>query len=251
MNDQELAQFLAIETGKVLVEVRNEKRHKLSPRELGDAGDRAGHELLVHLLSNHRPLDHLLSEEGEDNKGRLSANRVWIVDPLDGTSHYSKGEADFAVHIALYEKGSDAPFEISAAAISIPAYELIHGLTAEKNVTNNDEIRILVSATRPPEEISKIQQKLEQTFGKTKLIAMGSVGAKLSSILRGNADLYINTGGFYEWDIAAPASVAKANGLSVVDINGKNLTFNNPDTFVPNVVMGKPEFVEVVLESLA
>ena len=255
MNDHELAQHLAVETGKVLIGVQQEKANNLSPDELGDAGDLAGHEYVVHELAKYRPLDHILSEEGEDNVGRLAANRVWIIDPLDGTSHYSKSDGQFAVHVALWERDSAAPFQLTAAAISVPAKGISIGTAITKLISESTEpIRILVSATRPPDEIEKVCAGLKTTFahlGEPKLIPMGSVGAKLASIINGEADLYINTGGFYEWDIAAPAAVAKAHGLTVCDIYGNPLEFNKPDTFVPNAIMGKSQFVEVAIESLA
>jgi 3'(2'), 5'-bisphosphate nucleotidase len=251
MNDQELAEHLALETGKLLQATYNDNHASLTQLELGALGDQTGHEFLIHELSKHRPLDHVLSEEGEDNSGRLAANRVWIIDPLDGTSHYSKGEPDYAVHIALWEKGSSAQIQLVAASVSVPETNSVHGLTNELVSSDNDSVRVLVSATRPPVEIDQICEELKAQFGQVELIAMGSVGAKLSQIIKGNADLYINTGGFFEWDIAAPAAVAKANNLMACHTNGAELTFNNPEVYVPNVVMGKPQFVQAVIKSLA
>ncbi len=255
MNDQQVAEYLALTVGKTLVEVQLANASNLSEIDLGDAGDLAGHELAIHELSKLRPLDHILSEEGEDNQGRLAANRVWIIDPLDGTSHYSRNETKFAVHVALWDKDSTSPFKLAAAAISVPRDGLVIGMNQGKvDFAKQGPIRILVSATRPPEEIDSISAELTKQFperGTPVLMPMGSVGAKLASIINGEADLYVNTGGFYEWDIAAPAAVAKAHGLAVCDINGNELTFNNPDTFVPNAVFGKPEFVQAVVESLA
>ena len=251
MNDQELAQYLAIETGKLLQKTFQENHASLTPTQLGALGDKTGHEFLLHELAKHRPLDHVLSEEGEDNVGRLAANRVWIIDPLDGTSHYSKGEPDYAVHIALWEKGSAAKFELIAASVGVPETNSVHGLMNELVRSDSDFVRVLVSATRPPVEIDQICDELKAQFGQVQLIAMGSVGAKLSQIIKGNADLYINTGGFFEWDIAAPAAVANANGLIACHVDGAELTFNNPEVYVPNVVMGRPEFVQAVIKSLA
>lgn len=255
MNDQQVANHLAAEIGKVLVEVLCDNEGKLNPTELGDAGDLAGHEFAIHELSKLRPLDHILSEEGEDNVGRLNANRVWIIDPLDGTSHYSKAEGEYAVHVALWQRDSASPFSLSAAAISVPSKKLVIGLDQPGEIPNNSgPIRILVSATRPPDEIEVICSSLKEQFpdrANPVLISMGSVGAKLASIINGQADLYVNTGGFYEWDIAAPAAVAKSHGLEVCDITGQSLNFNKPDTYVPNAIIGRREFVQAVIKSLA
>jgi 3'(2'), 5'-bisphosphate nucleotidase len=252
MNDQELAEYLAKETGRVITQVAADRFEELSTVELGAAGDLAGHEYLVHTLAKHRPLDHLLSEEGEDNLGRLLANRVWIVDPLDGTSHYSNLEADYAVHIALWERDSDAKFKITASGISVPALDLIVGMNPAGPIADwVGPIRILVSATRPPIEIDVICEKLKIKFperGEPKLIPMGSVGAKLTQILAGNADLYINTGGFYEWDIAAPAAIAAAHGLTACDIEGADLVFNQENVYVPTAIIGQPHLVSAITE---
>ena len=255
MNDQEVAEYLAKQIGQVLVDVQSANIENLTEEQLGAAGDLAGHECAIHELSKLRPLDHILSEEGEDNVGRLAANRVWIIDPLDGTSHYSRGEAEFAVHVALWQRGSSKPFQLEAAAISVPRKDLVIGINEQTSESRNAEsIRILVSATRPPDEIDRVKKGLIEVFpekGQPVLIPMGSVGAKLASIIQGSADLYLNTGGFYEWDIAAPAAVARAHGLTVCDATGVDLTFNNPDTFVPTAIIGKPEFVQVAIKSLA
>lgn len=265
MNDQELAEYLAFETGQVIANLAAEKFNELNPLELGDAGDLAGHEFLMHQFAKHRPLDHVLSEEGEDNVGRLNADRVWIVDPLDGTSHYSKLEPDYAVHIALWERSANTPFKLTASSVSVPAKELVIGLNPKPNLSaqqvrtdlvndSNQPVRILVSATRPPAELDDYCQLLINKFpqrGEPKLIAMGSVGAKLAEIISGNADLYINTGGFYDWDIAAPAAIAVAHGLKVCDITGAELKFNQADVFVPNAIIGRPEFVAAITKSLA
>ena len=80
-------------------------RQGLVGRELKDAGDAAAHELLMDLLAEHRPGDAVLSEEGKDDKARLDADRVWIVDPLDGTREFSEPPRDdWAVHVALWER---------------------------------------------------------------------------------------------------------------------------------------------------
>lgn len=254
-SDQELAEYLAVETGKVLLAVAAEKRSTSSAKELGAAGDLAGHEYLVHKLSGLRPLDHVLSEEGEDNAGRLSADRVWIVDPLDGTSHYSNGEPDFAVHVALWERASNAPFKLSAAAIGVPELNQVFGMNPKPaDKPTYGPIRILVSTSRPPDTLPQICETLMDNFperGEPFIIPMGSVGAKLAFILNGGADLYINTGGFYDWDVAAPAAVAKAHGLVACDMSGKELTFNRESVFIQNAVIGRAEFVAALTKSLA
>ena len=77
-DDHVLATWLAETAGRRLLEVRGEG---LEGKELKDAGDAAAHELLMALVAEHRPTDAVLSEEGKDDKARLTADRVWIIDP--------------------------------------------------------------------------------------------------------------------------------------------------------------------------
>ena len=114
LDDHALAAWLATTAGERLLAVRESGP---TGRELKDAGDRAAHELLMELLAEHRPGDSVLSEEGKDDKRRLNASRVWIVDPLDGTREFSEPPRDdWAVHVALWQDG-----ELTAGAVAQPA----------------------------------------------------------------------------------------------------------------------------------
>ena len=90
LDDHAIAAWTATEAGNLLLQVREQG---LEGRDLKDAGDLAAHELLMRLLAEHRPGDAVLSEEGKDDKARLQADRVWIVDPLDGTREFSEPPA--------------------------------------------------------------------------------------------------------------------------------------------------------------
>lgn len=248
MNDQELARHLAQRAGDLLMGIRSGSEHE-SSTELANLADNASHDLLTLLLREHRPLDAVLSEEGADSAERLSADRVWIIDPLDGTYHYSHDEADFAIQVALWEKSHG----IIAASVYVPPQA--HMMSMDDDVTPlalPTHIRIIVSRTRPPENIDDLTNQLMQHTGlDVSVVKCGSVGAKLERMVAGYADIYINTDGFYEWDIAAPLGVAQHYGYTVCDINGNHLEFNKPDNRVENAVICHPEFVPAVIKSLA
>src|SRR5690242_11321361 len=113
-DDDRLAAELAEQAGKLLLDLRAEGGE---PVHLRKAGDRLSHEFLAAELAARRPGDAVLSEEGRDDPARLSADRVWIVDPLDGTREFGEaGRTDWAVHVALWERG-----QLTAGAVALPA----------------------------------------------------------------------------------------------------------------------------------
>lgn len=266
MNDHELAQRLARETGELLLGLRDhafsltkvddETRANFAAEILGSEGDLVGNQYLMDQLSKHRPDDVVLSEEGDHDVARIGAKRVWIIDPLDGTSQYETGGEDFAVHIALWEAGCSAPSGISVASVAVPARNQVISMTDEvgNSTIASRPIRILVSRSRPPREISVLVAALEKNFpdrGTVEVIPMGSAGAKVAHIICGDADIYVNTGGFFEWDLAAPLGVAIHYGLSVTDCQGKPFELNQPNLKVPDVLISRPEFVEILVSTLA
>lgn len=265
MNDHELARKLARETGALLVGLRNhaaslqggeDETHSILAQEvLGSEGDRVAHDYLMEQFALYRPSDVVLSEEGDLEVARLNAQRVWIIDPLDGTTQYSSGSDDFAVHIALWEAGSQAPSQICVASVAVPARNELWSMdeTLQHNQLNDNPIRILVSRSRPPREINSVIQKLEESFpdrGGVEVIPMGSVGAKVGAILAGKADVYFNSGGFYEWDLAAPLGVAIHNGLSVTDCSGNQVELNKVNLKVKDVLICRSEFTTTIVSAL-
>lgn len=265
MNDHELARKLARETGTLLLGLRNhaaslsageDKTHSaLAEEVLGSEGDQVAHDYLMQQFSTHRPNDVVLSEEGDLEVARLNAERVWIIDPLDGTAQYSSGGEDFAVHIALWEAGSQNEGQISVASVAVPARNELWSMDekAQTYKSTGAPIRILVSRSRPPREIPAVIKKLEETFperGRVEVIPMGSVGAKVGAILADNADVYFNSGGFYEWDLAAPLGVAVHNGLSVTDCSGKPIELNKVDLKVKDILICRPELTATIFDVL-
>jgi len=266
MNDHELARHLAVTAGdllsglrehaKTLDEGNDESLLALAREVLGKAGDGAGHDYLTSELAKLRPADVVLSEEGDGSDvARLDAQRVWIVDPLDGTSEYSSHRNDYAVHVALWDKASTMPSKLIAASVAVPELGAVWSMDDElvSAPATDRPIRILVSRSRPPREIDLICENLNQAFPDrgTEVVPMGSAGAKVGNILAGESDMYINTGGFYEWDLAAPLGVAIHHGLRVFDIHGEEFSFNNPNLKLTGAIVTRPEFESIILKSIA
>jgi 3'(2'), 5'-bisphosphate nucleotidase len=238
VTDHHVAAGLATEAGKLLLEVRAELANA-SEAERKAAGDKRSHDFLMEALATERPADVVLSEEGADDPARLGAERVWIVDPLDGTREFSElGRVDWAVHVALWQSGG-----LVAGAVALPA----HGITLATPVVASlpasaDKPRIVVSRTRPPAIAMAVRDALDGT-----LVELGSAGAKVASVIQGLSDIYVHAGGQYEWDSAAPVAVARAAGLHTSRTDGSPLVYNQPDPLLPDLVVCRPEFADAVL----
>ena len=237
-SDDEVAGRLATEAGQLLLAVREELADA-SGADRKAAGDKRSHDYLMEALARERPDDAVLSEEGIDNPVRLSAQRVWIVDPLDGTREFSElGREDWAVHVALWQSGA-----LVAGAVALPA----QGVTLvtpdpASPPAYSGEPRIVVSRTRPPAVALQVRDQLNGT-----LVEMGSAGAKVAAVIQGLADVYVHAGGQYEWDSAAPVAVARAAGLHTSRIDGSPLEYNRADPLLPDLVVCRPEYADAVL----
>nr|WP_218849573.1 3'(2'),5'-bisphosphate nucleotidase CysQ [Nocardioides perillae] len=245
-----MAGWLAAAAGDRLLQVREQG---LEGRELKDAGDRAAHELLVALLAAHRPDDAVLSEEAADDKARLEADRVWIVDPLDGTREFSEPPRDdWAVHVALWTRGAGdgttGPGDLTAGAVAQPALgeTFTTGAPAVVPPRTSERPRIAVSRSRPPAFVQALATELD-----AELVPMGSAGVKVVSVVRDVADAYVHAGGQYAWDNAAPVAVARAAGLFCSRVDGGPLVYNADDVSLPDLVVCRPELSEAILAFVA
>jgi 3'(2'), 5'-bisphosphate nucleotidase len=238
LNDHQLAARLATQAGELLLTVRDELA-EATQSERKAAGDKRSHDFLMAALAEARPADAVLSEEGADDPVRLRSERVWIVDPLDGTREFSElGRPDWAVHVALWESG-----ELVAGAVALPA----QGVTlATPEIApppaHQGPPRIVVSRTRPPAIALQVRDQLGGT-----LVEMGSAGAKVAAVIQGLADVYVHAGGQYEWDSAAPVAAARAAGLHTSRLDGSALQYNRPDPLLPDLVVCRPEYADAVL----
>lgn len=238
-SDHALAARLATAAGELLRTIRDEVGFA-SPRTLKDAGDRRSHEFLAAALRRDRPADALLSEEGDDSSARLSADRIWIVDPLDGTREFGEaGRADWAVHVALVVDG-----QLVVGAVSLPAQHVTYATGARLPAHHelSGQPRIVASRSRPPAVVAEVAGKLD-----ARTLELGSAGAKAMAVVRGDADVYVHAGGQYEWDSAAPVAVALAAGLHASRLDGAPLVYNQPDPYLPDLVICRAELADAVL----
>ena len=237
ISDDELAAAIAEEAGQLLLEIRH-----LGGKE----GDRRSNELILARLTDARPDDAVLSEESADSPARLSAARVWIVDPLDGTREFGmEGRSDWAVHVALWEEGRG----LTAGSVAQPALGDVYatGVAAPPPAPPGpDGPVILVSDSRPPEFAQTVAAAVG---GVTR--PMGSAGAKAMAVLRGEADAYLHAGGQWEWDSAAPVAVLQAAGFHTSRIDGSDLLYNQAHPYLPDLILCRPELAAPLLAALA
>jgi 3'(2'), 5'-bisphosphate nucleotidase len=282
-DDHALAHDLAERAGRLLLDLRAQGG---DPAALKDAGDRSSHEFLMAELAKARPEDAVLSEEGLDNKARLTADRVWIVDPLDGTREFGEPpRTDWAVHVALWVGGAasgnagaageptsasepGAAGELTAGAVALPA----QGLTlstrdaAERADRRGDSsrpsagvpagtspsgsgaqrpLRMVVSRTRASQLVKDVAAILQAD-----LVPCGSAGAKAATVITGENDLYLHSGGFYEWDTAAPVAVARAAGLHVSRVDGSDVAYNQDNPYLPDILVCRPAIAGLLLNAI-
>jgi 3'(2'), 5'-bisphosphate nucleotidase len=269
-DDHALAHDLAERAGRLLRDLRAQGG---DPAALKDAGDRTSHEFLLAELAKARPEDAVLSEEGIDDKARLTADRVWIVDPLDGTREFGEpGRTDWAVHVALWERGAagdaGAAGELTAGAVALPAQGItLSTLNAAERADRGGDssrpsagapagtspsgsgaqrpLRMVVSRTRASQLVKDVAAILNAD-----LVPCGSAGAKAATVITGDNDVYLHSGGFYEWDTAAPVAVARAAGLHVSRIDGSDVAYNQDNPYLPDILVCRPAIAGLLLNAI-
>lgn len=243
-DDAQLAARLAQQAGQLLVEARSQLRDRgASAWQVMDAGDVLAHRFLVEELAEARPSDVVMSEEGADDHRRTEADRVWIVDPLDGTNEFGEpGRHDWAVHVALWERG-----ELTAGAVSLPALGLVFATDPAPQLpaVERERPRLITSRNRAPFAAVTVARALD-----CDAVRLGSAGAKAMAVVVGDADIYLHDGGMYQWDSAAPAAVARAAGLHTSRIDGSPLVYNDADPWLPDLLICRAELAEPVLDAL-
>jgi 3'(2'), 5'-bisphosphate nucleotidase len=242
MTDAELAARLAADAGRLLMDVR--ASGLFDGKALGKAGDATANQFLCHAIRHLRPDDGLLSEEEKDNPARLAKSRVWIVDPVDGTREYGEERADWAVHVALAVDGVAV-----TGAVALPGLDggvVLRSDQPRPLAPMAQRPRFLVSRTRPAREAEAVAVALGG-----ELVPMGSAGAKAMAVVLGQAEVYLHSGGQYEWDSCAPVAVAAAHGLHCSRIDGSPLVYNQADTYMPDLLICRPEWGERVLAEVA
>lgn len=262
-SDAEISRHVAQQAGQLLLVIRRDfmaehgpAQDKETANRLRDQADAASNELILELLREARPGDAILSEEAKDDPIRLQSERVWIVDPLDGTWEYGQNRADFAVHIALW---SDQ--QLSACTVDLPAQGLTRSVLDSADASalpTHRPIRIVASRSRPPATLEKVRSSLARILAEAginnhgvQIVDVGSVGAKVNEILSGRADAYVHDTGFYEWDVAAPYGVAEHYGLRCSSTEGVGISFNHMPPYVNNLVVSQPQLYPLLMSALS
>ncbi|MFC4149375.1 3'(2'),5'-bisphosphate nucleotidase CysQ [Micromonospora mangrovi] len=263
LDDQAFAEWLAGRAGAALTALRAQQGFA-DPAALKDAGDRASHELMTAALARWRPEDAVLSEEEADARrawaagegdapARLSADRVWIIDPLDGTREFSEaGRTDWAVHVALWQRSAGPDGALVAGAVGMPARTtsdgapLILGTDRPTPPAEDGPLRIAVSRSRPPAFVGELVELLG-----ARTVPMGSAGVKVCAVVTGEVDAYVHAGGQYEWDSAAPVAVALGAGMHACRVDGSPLRYNRADPRLPDLVVCRPELADRLLAAIA
>jgi 3'(2'), 5'-bisphosphate nucleotidase len=248
LTDAALAADVAADAGKLLLAVREEVGFD-DPYDLGDAGDMRANVLILDRLRRDRPDDAVLSEEAVDDVSRVHADRVWIVDPVDGTREFSwPGRTDWAVHVALWQR-DDGPNggAITDAAVALPARGEVYRTDTVTPPPPRHEgpIRITASASRPPAVLWRLRDMMD-----IQMVRIGSAGAKAMAVVRGDVDAYVHAGGQWEWDSAAPAGVVQAAGLHASRLDGSPMIYNRRDPYLPDLLMCRSELADVLLDGI-
>ncbi|GDX27174.1 3'(2'),5'-bisphosphate nucleotidase CysQ [Actinomycetes bacterium] len=242
--DQQLASRIATQAGIMLVELRDELAIEgIHYWDLKDEGDVAGHRYIMDALKQARPDDVILSEEAADNRRRLSAERVWIIDPIDGTNEFAEPPRyDWAIHIALWEKG-----KLTVGSVALPTLGITFDADPAPIVPPSTRERplLVTSRTRNPYCAVKVANALGCDVAR-----LGSAGAKAMAVVMGEADIYVHDGGMYQWDSAAPSAVSSAAGLHVSRTDGSPLIYNEESLWLPDFLVCRPEFAEAALRAL-
>lgn len=265
--DGAFARWLASRAGQALTDLRAELGFA-DAGALRSAGDKVSHDLIRTELARWRPADAVLSEEDEGSRlawtaevsgevlPRLGADRVWIVDPLDGTREYAEeGRSDWAVHVALWSRNAPTPHGLVAGAVGLPAQHRVLGtdyppayppMRVEAATTGGARtIRLAASRSRPPVFLTDLAADVG-----AHLVPMGSAGAKIAAVVTGEVDAYIHAGGQYEWDSAAPVAVATATGLHASRIDGSALKYNEADPRLPDLLVCRKDLASRLLAAL-
>jgi 3'(2'), 5'-bisphosphate nucleotidase len=234
-----LAEAIAREVSALLLRLAG---GGLQGRDLCAAGDREANALILERLHDERPDDAILSEESADDLSRLARERVWIVDPLDGTREFGERREDWAVHVALAVDGAPV-----AGAVALPPLGLtLSSASPPPLAAPLDPPRMLVSRTRASVLCTDVAERIG-----ARQIGMGSAGAKAMAVVRGEAEIYLHSGGQHQWDNCAPVAVALAAGLHASRIDGSPIVYNREETSIPDLLICRREWAPRVIEAVA
>ncbi|MGF0225273.1 MULTISPECIES: inositol monophosphatase family protein [Dietzia] len=239
LDDDDLACFLATGIGDIVRGTR--AGGLLRGRSLARVANEVAQNWTDEVLAVHRPDDGTLSEGVSDDLSRLDKSRVWITDVIDGTKEFSTGRSDWSVHVALVVDGHP-----TVASVGLPDSGRVFRSDQVDHVDGPHSGTMVISRNNPPPGALQVADAVG-----LEVRPMGSAGAKMLSVLLGDADAYLHAGGQDEWDQAAPVGVALAAGLHASRLDGTPIRFNKPDTHSPDVLICRPELTEKILAAQA
>jgi 3'(2'), 5'-bisphosphate nucleotidase len=225
-------------------------------KKLAVTADLTSNDYLLEQLAIHRPEDAVLSEESADSNNRLSADRVWIIDPVDGTYEYARSLPECAIHVALWSSSQN---KLIAGAVVLPEHKFAWTTTVVKDVTVREggpRPFVIIASPRESKDLlamltAGLIPKVEALgYTGVEIDNCGSVGGKVDRVLTGRADLYVSSAGFNEWDSAAPTAIGLHQGLVVTDMEGRDLVFNQMPPKTASYVATWPQHQAMVLSVL-
>jgi len=207
-------------------------------REPVTQADRIANEIIVQQLSREFPEDGILAEESIDTERRLGKSRVWMIDPLDGTTGFIEGNGDFAVQIGLAKSGA-CVLGVVYQPLTGVLYRAVRsgGAWVERPETEPEQARVSdqtnlstmrLAASRSHR--SPRMDKVVQRFGVKQEVRRGSVGIKVGLIVEQQCDLYVHLSPrTKQWDTCAPEIILQEAGGKLTDLFGRPLRYNSPE----------------------
>jgi 3'(2'), 5'-bisphosphate nucleotidase len=241
----EVALKLAREAGAAILDYYDRPVHverktsaDTSHTEPVTIADRAANELIVTGLHREFPDDGILAEESLDTARRLSKQRVWMIDPLDGTNGFIARDGDFAVQIGLTVEG-----RCVLGVVFQPLPDLLYravegqgtwieraGFAPERaRVSDNSDVKAMRLAASRSHRSPRMDRVVE-TLQLRDEVRRGSVGVKVGLIVERQCDLYIHLSPrTKQWDTCAPEIILTEAGGSFTDLFGEPIRYNLPD----------------------
>lgn len=249
--DLELAQEAAHAAGRVIMSYYKDE-YDIQEKGKGNpvtTADLEADKVLKATLLGQRPDDGWLSEETKDSPDRLGRDRVWIVDPIDGTKEFIQGIPQFAISIALAVEG-----RIMVAVIYNPARDELYaavrgeGLTLNGQPARVSDLTDLARASILASRSEVARGEFDQFKDDYEITPIGSIAYKLALVASGKADLTFTLTPKNEWDFAAGYLLVTEGHGKVLVLGDHPQTFNCPNPLVTGVVATNGHLHDPVLE---